>query len=179
MKLNEIEQMLDKKQVKAFKKEIKKWLKPIKRGIKVEMAMSYECVITKPKIYVDIVRDLKLDNECDTLHKEVYQNSKYQFMTALNYYTFAFLHELGHIMTVKRKDFKDEKEQHDEEFQIAILSHIHEEGERPNLKTAIEYYMNTTFEIKANEWAYTFWKKNKDYCKKLEKILIRYSVKSI
>ena len=179
MKLNAIEQMLDKKQVKAFKKEIKKWLKPIKKNIKVEMAMSYECVITKPKIYVDIVRDLKLDNECDILHKEIYQESNYQFMKYLNYYTFAFLHELGHIMTVKPKDFEDEENQYYEELEMAILEHIQEENEVPNLKMTVKYHMNTTLEKLANDWAYTFWKNNKDYCKKLENILIRYSIKSI
>lgn len=177
--MNEIEQLLDKKEVKAFKKKIKKWLKPFKKKIAVEMAMSYECVVTKPKIYVDIVRDLKPNNEMDIVHKKAYENSDYQFLTSLDYYTFAFLHELGHIMTVRPENYGDEKEQHDEEFQLAIIEHLHEEDEKPSLEDVMRYYMNTTFEMKANNWAYKFWLNNKDYCKQLENILIRYSIENI
>ena len=179
MKLNCIEDLFDKDFVKGFKKEIKRWLKPFKKKIAIEMSVRNECVISKPKIYVDVVRDLKTDNKIDTLHKKLYEESDYQFMTSLDFYTFAFLHELGHIMTVRPKDVLEEKEQHDEEFQLAILEHFHETGENPSLETATKYYMNTTFERKANEWAYKFWQLNKDYCKELEDVLIRYSVENI
>ena len=179
MKLNEIELLIDKKFVKDFKKEIKQWLKPFKKRIAIEMSVRYECVISKPKIYVDVLRDLKTDNRIDTLHKKLYEKSDYQFMTSLDYYTFAFLHELGHIMTVKPENVLEELDQHDEEFNTAILEHIKKEGKKPNLEIATKYYMNTTFERKANEWAYKFWQLNKDYCKELENILIRYSIESI
>lgn len=176
--MNEIEKLLPKKNVKNFKKEIKKWLKPIKKGIKIEIADSYECVISKPKIYVDILRDLKPNNQVDISHRKVYERSDFQFMSALDYYTFAFLHELGHIMTVKPKNVIEEKELHDEDFERRIASHIQEKGEKPDYETAIEYYMNTSFERKANEWAYDFWKNNRNYCDKLEIILNKYSLES-
>ena len=172
--MNEIEKLLDKKEVKGFRKDLKKWLKPFKKKIAVEMAMSFECVITKPKIYVDIVRDLKQDNTMDNLHKELYKEKGFDFQNELNFYTFAFLHELGHIMTVRPKDFETEIENfHYEMGDLLTQDHVE------NPKLLLETYMDTEFERKANNWAYRFWELNKDYCKELENILIRYSIESI
>ncbi len=169
--MNKIEKIIGEKEVKAFKKDIKRWLKPFKKRIKIEIAKTYECVITKPKIYIDIVRDLKIDNSMDNAHKKVYEESEYNFMKELDYYTFAFLHELGHIMTTKPKDFKEDGEAYEEE----MYEHL-EDKKNYSFKELIKIHMNTTFEKRANNWAYTFWLDNKNYCHELENILKRHSL---